>query len=91
MVMANVFCVHKSKKSSLKRLPFLPRIGVVVDIGGRQFVYRQAPILETLLNMKKTGFSLKNLVDVSFKQLREINIPSQKKIDYEPPSKKSVE
>ena len=79
--MANFLCVEKSKKSTLKRLSLLPRIGVVVDFRGRQFIYRQAPILETLVNMRKSGFSLKNLMSVSFKQLKEITLPEQKEID----------
>jgi hypothetical protein len=73
--MANSLCVEKANESRLQRLPFLPRIGVVVDFGGRQFVYRHAPILEALVNMRKTGFSLRNLLDISFEQLKEIKLP----------------
>lgn len=80
--MSNILCVEKSKPSSLKRLRFLPRIGLVLDIGGREITYRQAPILEALYNLRGKGFSLKNLLEVSFLQLKEINLPEQKPIPF---------
>ena len=78
--MPNIFCVEKAKKSSVKRLSFLPRFGIVIDFGGRQLAYRQAPFLETLVNMRKSGFSFKNLVDVSLQQLKEITLPDQTEV-----------
>lgn len=73
----NAICVEKSnkpKKSKVKRLNFLPRIGLTIDFAGTQITYRQAPILETVVNLFDRGFSMKNLMDVSFEQLQEISL-----------------
>jgi hypothetical protein len=89
--MSNSLCVEKSKPSRVKRLPFLPRVGIFVDFGGREFSYRQAPLLETLYNLRGKRFNLKNLLGVAFQQLREINLsvaaeplllPVQKPIEF---------
>ena len=77
--MANILCVEKSKKSKVRRLAFLPRFGLTVDIGGRQFIYRQAPMLETVVNLFHRGFSMKNLMNVAHDQLSEIELPKVKK------------
>jgi hypothetical protein len=73
--MANMFSVNKAERSKLRKLPLLPRIGLTVDVAGRQFTYKHAPILETLLNVRERGFSVKNLVRVASEQLAEIGFP----------------
>lgn len=35
--MPSYFSVEKSKKSSVKRLSLLPRLGIVIEIGGKKF------------------------------------------------------
>ncbi len=72
--MSNMICVEKSKPSSLKRLKFLPRVGLVIDFAGQEITYRQAPLLETLVNLRKRGFSMKNLMEVALTQFSEINL-----------------
>jgi len=77
--MANMFSVTKAERSRLRRLAFLPRIGVVVEVAGRRFSYKQAPLLETLLNLKDRGFSVTNLVTLAKEQLAEIAFPYERK------------
>ncbi len=76
--MASQISLEKAKPSNLKRLTFLPRIGITVDFAGKQFIYRQAPIVETLVNLIDRGFNFKNLINVSVEQLNEINLSAVK-------------
>lgn len=77
--MANMFSVTKAERSRLRRLPFLPRFGIVIEVAGRRFSYKQAPMLETLLNLKDRGFSVGNLVSLAKEQLSEIAFPHERK------------
>jgi len=72
--MANSLSFNKSPKSKLKRLSMLPRFGFTVDFAGYEFSYRQAPILEALMNLRGKSISLQTLLDISLKQLEEIKI-----------------
>lgn len=76
--MANSICIEKAKPSKIRRLGFLPRLGITIEVGGKQFTYRQAPIIETIVNVMDRGFSFKNLMDVAQEQLREIELPTLK-------------
>lgn len=76
--MANSISIEKAKPSKVRRLKFLPRLGVTIELGGRQITFRHAPIFETLLNVFDRGLSFKNLIEVSREQLREIEIPKLK-------------
>ena len=77
--MANMFCVHKAERTKMRKLPFLPRIGITIDVAGRQFIYKQSPILETVLNLRDRGFSLKNLAKAAAEELDEIRFPIVKR------------
>ncbi len=61
----------------MKRLEFLPRLGIVVDFAGREFSLRQAPFLETLVNLRGKKANLRNWLEVAVVQLREIRLPDQ--------------
>jgi hypothetical protein len=76
--MANTLCIEKTKRTKTRKLPLLPRFGVVVEIGGRQFAYRQVPITETLLNLRERGFTMQNFVKIAAEQLAEIKFPKLK-------------
>lgn len=80
--MSNSLSVEKSKPSRVKRLRFLPRVALFVDFGGRELSYRQAPLLETLYNMRGRKFSLKGLLEVAHQQLSEINLRDQAPIPF---------
>jgi hypothetical protein len=77
--MANMFCVHKAERTKLRKLPFLPRLGVTVEIAGRQFVYKQVPFLETVLNIRDRGFNLRNIAAVAREELDEVRFPLLKR------------
>ncbi|NRA64609.1 MAG: hypothetical protein HRU19_09010 [Pseudobacteriovorax sp.] len=74
--MINVFRVERSKKTKTRKFPLLPRIGIVVDIGGRRLSYRQAPVLETLVNLWERGPTRANFDKIIAEQLYEIALPS---------------
>jgi hypothetical protein len=62
----------KSPKSKIKRLSFLPRFGFTIDFLGYQFNYKQAPIIETLINIKKSKG--RGIIAVSKDQFNEIKL-----------------
>jgi hypothetical protein len=68
--------MHKSKRTATRKLPFLPRVGLTVDFAGRHFAFRYAPMLETLMNVRERGFSVKNALSVLRAQLDEVGFPS---------------
>jgi hypothetical protein len=48
----------------------------VIDIGGRRISYRQAPLLETIINLIERGASRSNFDKIIMEQLYEISLPS---------------
>ncbi len=58
--MINCLSVNKSKKSKITRLSFLPRLGLFIDVGNYEIIYRHAPIFESLVNLYQKGFSHEN-------------------------------
>jgi hypothetical protein len=71
--MSNSISFEKAPKSESRSLPFLPRIGFVFDVGGRRLSFRNVPLLETLLNMRRTK---KGLIETSVAMLREVELPA---------------
>lgn len=86
--MSNMISVEKSKPSTVRRFSLLPRVGLVIDFAGKQLTYRHVPTLETLLNLRKRGFSMKNFVDIVFEQLSEISLKEQPKVAVNTRTKK---
>ncbi len=74
--MANMFSVNKAERTKTRKLPLLPRFGVTVEIAGRQFTYKQVPFIETVLNLRERGFTVKNLVKLAAEELAEIRFPA---------------
>ena len=74
----------KAKPSKMRRLSFLPRIGLSVEIAGREFQLKRAPILETVLNTIERGVSLRSFKEVARAQLDEI-LASPKPVVVEDP------
>jgi hypothetical protein len=72
----NIFRVDPSDKSRSRKFPLLPRVGIVVDIGGKRFSFRHAPLIETLLNLLERGPNRSNLEKIVTEQLYEISLPS---------------
>ena len=75
-MLINLFRMDRSDKSRSRKLPFLPRIGIVIDFGGRQFSFRHAPLVETLWNLLERGPNRSNLEKIVTEQLYEISLPS---------------
>ena len=73
------FEVDKKKPSKTRKLPFLPRIGIYIDFGGREFVYKQTSLLETALNLQERGISMSNWMKLMVEQFSEIEFPAKKK------------
>lgn len=73
------FTHDKSKNTKTRKFPFLPRFGVFLDLGGRTFVYKQTPVLETVANLIERGVNLANLLKINKEQFNEIQFPKEKK------------
>jgi hypothetical protein len=71
--------ITKSAPTKLRKLPFLPRFALTVELGGRQLTLRKTPALETLLNLRQGGFTLANLRKVAEEELAEIKLPALRK------------
>jgi hypothetical protein len=70
--MSSSISFEKTPKNDTRSLPFLPRIGLVIDFGGRRFSYRKVSIFETLWNMRRTK---KGLVETSLELLSQVELP----------------
>ena len=69
------FSVDRTKTTRTRKLPLLPRVGFVVDVAGRRFTWRSAPLIETLLNLMEWGMTRSNFEKIQGEQLREIEFP----------------
>lgn len=72
--MSIVLTSRPSKPSKLKRLSFLPRIGITVDFAGHQFGYFQVPLIENFVNLVGRGFTVENIIENAHQQIRELEI-----------------
>ena len=77
--MVNQFKVEKAKKSRSRKVPLLPRFGLVIEFGGKKFSYRHAPIFETMVNLIDRGPSFSNFQKIILEQLYEISLPTVSK------------
>lgn len=78
--MANMIKVLKSEKLKNRKLPFLPRVGLVVDAFGRQFIFKGVPFAETFFIARERGFSLATLRKVAEEQLSEVKLPTLSRV-----------
>lgn len=77
--MINLFRVDKSGKSRTRKIPLLPRFGLVVDVAGRRISFRHAPLIETMVNLVERGPTLSNLQKIVSEQLHEISFPPKRR------------
>lgn len=68
--------INKKKNSETERLNLLPRVGIYIDLFGREVSIKSAPSLETAYNVLKSGLTISNLKKITQKQLSEISFPS---------------
>ena len=80
-MMGTLFSIEKKPDSKLRKIPFLPRIGIYIDVAGYEIVFKKAPILEALFNLLEGGgLKMRNIKNISKQQLSEIQFPSFKKL-----------
>ena len=72
--MSNSISFQKAPKSNTRKLPFFPRFGFVIDIGGRQFSYRQVPLLEVLANVIQNKSGMKGFIESTRTMLEEVRL-----------------
>lgn len=77
--MINIFKMEKLRPTTTRKLPLLPRFGFVVDVAGRRISFRQAPLLETMVNLVERGITLSNMQKIVSEQLGEIKFPFESK------------
>ncbi len=73
--MTTMLRLLKAESTKLRRVKFLPRIGLTIDLGGRILVFKSTPALETFLNLKDRGLALKNLAKLAIDEMDEIRFP----------------
>lgn len=64
----------KSEKTETRPFSFLPRIGLVIEVGGKKLSYRQASLSEAVGKLFKKGFTLNNLVETANEQFKDIQL-----------------
>ena len=72
------------RPTKTRKLPFLPRFGFYLEIGGKALVYRQVPFLETLVYLAQVGPSIAAFVRVTKAQLAEVQFPGMSDLDPPP-------
>ncbi len=77
--MSSEFFAEKVKQSPSRKMPLLPRIGIVVDFGKRRFTFRHVPLLETLAILVERGPSVLNFRRIIKEQLSEVALPEKSK------------
>lgn len=70
------FGIDDENPSLLKRLKLLPRWSYEFDYAGRRLTIKYAPLLEVLTNLKYKGYGIKQILELSDQQLKEILLPS---------------
>ena len=74
--MATEFLARRKKLSKTRKLPFLPRVGVYIDVAGYEVVYKIVPFFETLANLVSEHLSPASLRRVRNQQLAEVQFPT---------------
>ena len=77
--MGSLFYKSKKKNDKTRKIPWLPRIGLYVDIGGYELMFKKVPAMETLLNVLERGMTYAQLKRVEREQFSEISFPKVKK------------
>ena len=63
----------KKKKSFTKRLSLLPRVGIYLDLFGREYTFKGVPILETVYNLVTSGLTISNFKKITKRQFSEVD------------------
>ena len=74
--MAIFFRAERIPKTKLKRLPMLPRIGIVFDFAGKRYSYKYVSVVDTIASVVSDGpITLSNFKKVIKAQFEEIEFP----------------
>lgn len=85
------FKKEEIKASKIKRIPFLPRVGIVVEFGNKRFAYKYVPVMETILNLIDGPITLSRFKTVMRNQFGELQFPTFKeKTVYDTTAKSHV-
>lgn len=83
-----VFQINKKKNSKLRKAPFIPRIGIYVDVAGYEMTYKRCSFIEALMNLGEKGVSVENFRKITKAQLAEIKFPKfVKKLTVDAPAR----
>ena len=74
-----MFHIQKKKPSASRTLPFLPRLGIYLDIAGYELVFKSTPFLEAVIELVEKGLPPSQLQKIAKKHLAEIQFPLLKK------------
>lgn len=77
--MGVLFSSQKKHASRLRKTPWLPRLGIYIDIAGYELTLKQVPLLETAINLVERGLNLAQLRKIRREQFSEIKFPNKPK------------
>ena len=63
---------NRLRNNKTRRLSLFPRLGIYVDFLGKEFSFKQVPLIETFYNVLNTGLTLSNLKRIKNLQFSEI-------------------
>ena len=69
--------VQKKKDTVLRKIPWLPRIGIYFDAFGYELVAKHVPTIETALNLLDRGLKRSHLKNITKEQFEEIQFPKK--------------
>lgn len=77
--MASLFQIRKKKPGPTRKLSWLPRVGLYLDIAGYEISYKYAPVMEAVIHILEKGLSPRLIEKISREQLKEIRFPKPNK------------
>ena len=67
---------RKKSPTALRKLNWLPRIGLYIDFAGYEFIYKHVPLLESMINLLEGPLTENQLRSIIRRQLAEIKFPN---------------
>lgn len=76
--MPGEFSFKKKEASKTRKVPILPRFGIVIDVAGYELIYKRVPLLETLVIIFSDARPTKRIANVLKQQFAEVQFPLKK-------------
>ena len=73
--------LQKKAASRLRKLLWLPRIGIYVDVLGYEFTLKKVPYLEAFWNVAQTKISPANFRRILKEQLAEVQFARKREVE----------